>query len=116
MSGVVDAQRARGGNVAKKLTPATGRIQFAADNSHSNGDALLCSLEMPSRERIAPARVAQQTIVKDCGMQAGEHHERLKGRGVLVVEDEVLVALDYCQSLAVPEPRSWARSARCMTR
>lgn len=33
-------------------------------------------------------------------MQAGEHHERLKGRRVLVVEDEVLVALDYCQTLA----------------
>jgi DNA-binding response OmpR family regulator len=32
-------------------------------------------------------------------MQAGETQERLKGRRVLVVEDEVLVALDYCQNL-----------------
>ena len=32
-------------------------------------------------------------------MQGPGHEERLKGRRVLVVEDEVLVALDYCQNL-----------------
>jgi DNA-binding response OmpR family regulator len=32
-------------------------------------------------------------------MQGAGHEERLKGRRVLVVEDEVLVALDYCQNL-----------------
>jgi DNA-binding response OmpR family regulator len=32
-------------------------------------------------------------------MQAGQRQKELRGRRVLVVEDEVLVALDYCQNL-----------------
>jgi len=32
-------------------------------------------------------------------MQAGRRQKELRGRRVLVVEDEVLVALDYCQNL-----------------
>ncbi|MGZ5822851.1 MAG: response regulator [Hyphomicrobium sp.] len=32
-------------------------------------------------------------------MQTGQRQKELRGRRVLVVEDEVLVALDYCQNL-----------------
>ena len=32
-------------------------------------------------------------------MQPGQRQKELRGRRVLVVEDEVLVALDYCQNL-----------------
>jgi hypothetical protein len=42
---------------------------------------------------------------KDVEMQAGGNEE-LKGRRVLVVEDEVLVAMDYCQNLEDADPRS----------